>query len=153
MRSSEPVPLQRLIHKFRPMVHAFTVFVTTVFLLASLATAANAYPDLSSCLEHTDHTAHADPADVDGVHATEDDHHHADAVTASTGDACCGTCDSCNGYFDAHLQGLNLTPACTSAPAPHVDIATLPVHATDFTSRPNLPPPRPASVLRLTATA
>lgn len=146
MRSSEPTPLQRLIHRFRFAVRAFTAFVMTALLLANLATAANAYPDLSSCSRsQRGHTAHADLASVDDVHTSEDNHHSTEAITVSTDDACCGTCDGCNGYFDAHLQGLNLVMACVLPSTPHGVITTQPAHATDFTHRPGLPPPRPAS--------
>jgi hypothetical protein len=122
--------------------------MTTAFLLASLTAAANAYPDLSGCSQRADHTAHADTAGSVSHPASQENHHDADAGDPDASDACCGTCNRCNNYFDAHFQALSLAAAPTSALAPHAYVPTPPVHATNFTSRPHLPPPRATFVLR-----
>lgn len=117
-------------------------------MLANLAAETSAYADLPDCSQRTEHTIHADStghdqAGTDGTDTT---------ITTSTDDACCGTCDHCSSYFDAHLQGLTLAMDCVVPPAPHMDISGSQVHAIDFNSRPNLPPPRLALVLRLLTT-
>ena len=135
--------MQTLIHRFRPIVRAFAAFMTTAFLFANLATMANAYPDLSNCSQRIKHSA--DHAGLTDIQTSTDNLSSIAANTSNTGNKCCGTCDRCNGYFGAHLQGLNLITACAPPPTLQLDFSRTQVHATDFSSRPNLPPPKPAS--------
>lgn len=133
-RSSESLPLQRLFYKFSPAMRALAAFVATAMMLASLATAANAYADLPNCTQRTKH------ADHPGTHT------HADttADTITVPDTCCGTCDRCHGYFNVHLQGLNLATVSVLSRAPREHFFPVVIHATEFISRPILPPPRSA---------
>lgn len=124
--------MRTLLYRFRPALRVFTAFVATAFLLATLATAADAYADLPDC---TQHSKHADQID-------STDHHLAVPDTTDIDDACCGTCEQCHTYFGAHLQGLNFAPICILPAAQHADIPILPVYATDITIRPDSPPPR-----------
>lgn len=133
--------MHKFIHRFRPLVRAFITFMTTAFLFASLATTANAYPDLSNCSQRIKHIAN--PAGLTGIQTSTDNHSSVAGNTSNTGDKCCGTCDRCNGYFGAHLQGLNLTTTCATPPTLQLNFSRTQVHATDFSSRPNLPPPKP----------
>lgn len=133
--------MQRLFYTFWPAMRALAAFVATAIMLASLVTAANAYADLPGCAQRAKHTDHADHA----AHPGTDTHAVATADTATLPDTCCGsTCDRCHGYFNVHLQGLNLATVCVLSLAPQAGFTVLIVHATNFTSPPILPPPRSA---------
>ncbi|MBI5461465.1 MAG: hypothetical protein HY941_04685 [Gammaproteobacteria bacterium] len=126
--------MQRLFYTFWPAMRALAAFVAVAVMLASLATAANAYADLPNCAQRA---SHAD-------HPSTDTHADATAAMTTVPDTCCGTCDRCHGYFNVHFQGLNLAAACVLSLAPREHFFPALVHATDFISRPILPPPRSA---------
>lgn len=153
-------PLHGLVYRFRRAARVLVSLVTAAFLLASLASAANAYPALSSCSRHADHFTPnsagsiGHPVSHQASHPTSQQashpahHHDADADKRGASDACCGTCDHCNGYFEAHLQGLNFAAALVPPLASHPYVSTPSSHSTDFVSRPYLPPPKSAFVFR-----
>lgn len=130
--------MQRLIHRFRPVARALIAFVTAAFLFANLAAAAGAYPELSNCRHNPARAALSSAGDHADQAAT---HQHADADA----DSSCG-CEGCTSYFIAHLLGVSLATQCESAVVPPPYFSVPLVHATHFTSRPSLPPPKFVSV-------
>lgn len=139
--TSEPLPLQRLIHRCRPVVRALIVFVMTAFLLANLATAASDYVNLSCCPPH--------PAASDAMHThTSGDHHAATDADNTTvaDDACCSNCDRCNTYYDAHFNAVGLVTDRDPMAVAHLAFPVFTAIVAELSAPPPSPPPQHRSL-------
>ena len=147
--------MQELLLRFRPVVRVFATLVAILFTLASVATEANAYSDLPCCPQRsTQNDFFSDLASSNVVLAQQGIRNVSISSTTSIvprDDTGCSCCDLCNGYFDAHLQGLNLETVCAIPHAPHQTTISQQIYTSGFISTPIPPPPRHISAQSLIA--
>lgn len=137
--------MYRLIERFQSTARLCVAFVAATVLLTGFATPASTYAELPNCraaLHHKD--KHVIPETASGHHlASAADRQHVDWNGQTVqDDACCGVCEDCDNYFDAHFYWLTVYAAHISIPTPAAHILDRAVHAVQYIHRPDIPPPR-----------